>query len=205
MTTVPLVALVLGVVLAVLLVPRGDDGDASVQAEVERLEQEFAERDRIQIEAITDSARTVAQELGTVLIEARATLPEDLPGGEGGQVADPATVKDWSDRLEELVAAFGDPQSAGTSVNVARGALTTAVDAVRIGVAAYGDALALKGADREAALARAAESFDLGRRVWNVAAIQVDDANVQAGLGHQHVVLAGETPPDTLPEGTDAD
>lgn len=209
--TVPLAVLVLGVVLAVLLLPGAGDegsgagGDDELAAETQRLEEEFAERDREQVQAVTATARTVAEDLGALLVEAQGTLPADLVGGGGGTLATSAQVAQWQQRAEALAGEFGDPESAGTQVNLARGALAAAVDAVALGVAGYDDALGLAGDDRAAALARAATAFDLGRRTWAVAAIGVDDANVQAGLGHQHVTLAGDAPPDSLPDGTDAE
>ena len=208
--TVPLALLVLGVVLAVLLLPGAGDSsgggsDDELAAETARLEEEFAERDREQVQAITATARTVAVDLGTLLLQAQETLPADLGGGGGGDLAPASQVAQWRQQADTLVAAFGEPESASTQVNLARGALEAAVDAAALGVAAYGDALDLTGPDRAAALRRAATALDLARRTWAVAAIGIDDANVQSGLGHQHVTLAGDTPPDSLPDGADAE
>lgn len=209
--TVPLALLVLGIVLAVLLLPgAGDDdtgagGDDELAAETQRLEEEFAERDREQVQAVTTTARTVAEDLGALLVEAQDTLPTDLVGGGGGSLATSDQVAQWQQTVDALQGELGDPESASTQVNLVRGALVASVDAVALGVAGYDDALGLSGPDRASALARAATALDLGRRTWAVAAIGVDDANVQAGLGHQHVTLAGDTPPDSLPDGTDAE
>ena len=43
-------------------------------------------------------------------------------------------------------------------------------------------------------------------RAWETASIQVDVINVAVGYGHQHPPLPGGngSPPDQLPEGTDA-
>ncbi|GAA4684941.1 hypothetical protein [Nocardioides nanhaiensis] len=211
--TVPLALLVLGIVLAVLLLPgAGDEGsgagagtDDELAAETQRMEEEFAERDRAQVQAVTATARRVAEDLGALLVEAQGSLPADLVGGGGGSLATPDQVTQWQQRTSSLVDQLGEPESASTQVNLARGALVAAVDAVALGVDSYDDALALAGADRASALARAATAFDLGRRTWAVAATGVDDANIQAGFGHQHVTLAGDTPPDSLPDGTDAE
>jgi hypothetical protein len=60
------------------------------------------------------------------------------------------------------------------------------------------------GPDRDAALTRASVSLDLGLQLWSVAATQVDDINIDAGLGHQHVNLGGTQAPDSAAEGSQA-
>ena len=63
---------------------------------------------------------------------------------------------------------------------------------------------------RAALLERTRAQRDLAARTWSTAATQLDAINIDAGFGHQHVVFPssagpGAIPPDTLPEGTDAE
>ena len=196
-----LAALAALVVVVVLLIPGAEEPKDTGSTAADS---DSATPDAAQVTALTDIAREAGAGLGTVVGELVTYLPPGAPPVTDAP-ADPATVADWRARVEAVRAAFGDPPSGGTEVNVARGALTGAVDVVMLAVSTYDDALRLPtGSDREAALTRASESLDLGLQLWSVAATQVDDANIDAGLGHQHVNLNGTRAPDSIAEGSDA-
>jgi len=198
---VVLAALTALVVLAVVLIPGAEEPDGAAATPTGS---DAAAPDPAQVEALTDIAREAGAGLGAVVGELVTYLPPGEPPITDPP-AEPAAVDGWRLRVEEVRASFGDPTSAGTEVNVARGALTGAVDAVLLAVATYDDALRVPaGPDRDAALTRASVSLDLGLQLWSVAATQVDDINIDAGLGHQHVNLGGTQAPDSAAEGSQA-
>lgn len=203
---VALLTVLAAVVLVVVIVSGGSDDPAPdpTGSEVARLEEQEAARDVAQVEQLTDVGREASEAIDPVVARMSELLPAEGPP-ETDDLASRSTRAGWARSVERVEALFGDPESASTGVNVARGALVGAVDAVEGAVRAYDDALALPpGRHRTAALERAAESLHLGVRLWSVAATQLDELNVQAGFGHQHIHLSGATPPDGLPEGTDA-
>ncbi len=198
-----LAGLAILIVLVVVFLPDAGEPDSTPEtttdSDVAAPETEAPDVD--QVTALTEIAAGAATGLGSVVGELVTYLPPGEPPVTDAP-ADAATVADWRARVAEVRDSFGDPVSGGTAVNVARGALTGAVDAVMLTVTAYDDALSLAaGPDREAALTRASEALDLGLQLWSVAATQVDDVNIAAGLGHKHVNLGGTAPPDSLPEG----
>jgi FlaG/FlaF family flagellin (archaellin) len=186
--------------------PQGDDTAMTQEdKDLAALRAEFADRDRTQVEALTATAREASTALNELMTELGTYLP---PGAEPAtETASPGAVAEWAETIDAVDAAFGDPPSGETATNVARGSLDASVDTLRIAVKAYGDALRLPpGEDRLAALHRAAESRDLGVRIWSLGATQLDYVNVELGLGHQHVHLAvtgveGAMTADPEPEG----
>ncbi len=202
-------------VAAVLLLPGSDDDGASGRAptatpaaeeEVERLQDQFAARDRRQIQELTERARGTAEQLEPIVSGMARTLP---PASKRiGPLASQGTVRTWLTAARDLEASYADTESGETATNVARNGVANAVGIMREAVETY--ALALERPEaRQALLRRAAAQRDLAARTWSTAGIQLDVVNIQAGYGHQHVTFpsaAGEAaaPPDALPEGTDA-
>lgn len=200
-------AVLLAVVVFVITRSGGDGDDGTDQdpppTDVARLEEQEAARDVAQVEELTALGREASALVDPVVARLTRLLRE--PASERGTSSGPRAATSWLRRIAEVERLFGDPESASTGNNVARGALLGSIDAIEGAVRAYDDSGALPpGPLRSAAIHRAVESLDLGIRLWSVAAMQLDQLNVDAGLGHQHIQLHGATLPDGLPEGTDA-
>lgn len=188
----------------------GDDPAApnNVDREAERLQAEFAERDRRQVEDLTGTARRASERLVPVLEEMATYLP---PGGEpAADVADPETIEGWKGAVRAADREFGDPPSGETATNVARGSLDVAVDTLGSAVRSYEAAADLPPEERSAVLERASEGRDLAVRTWSIGATQLDAVNIESGYGHQHVFLpangvGGALTADPEPEGSGAE
>jgi len=214
---VPLAVLVLAALALFFALGRSGDGGGSaeagagngeeVQREAERLEAEFARRDRRQIEDLTETARGAVEDLAPALDDMAQAMP---PGEEpADETVPPGEVERWKGAVRGAAARFGDPPSGETGTNVARGSLDAAVDTLESSVLTYEAALALPEGERGPVLERAAAQRDLAVRVWSVGATQLDAINIEAGNGHQHVYLpapgvAGALEADPAPEGSEA-
>lgn len=213
-------------VVAVLLFGGGDEPSqpASAETEVEKaggtatdgngvvgepedLSKQFAARDKQQIKELTTRTRSMVDELSPVIVGLGKTLP---PARDRiGPVASGSEVEDWHARVREADKYFAETVSGETATNVARNGFGNAVDVLLEAVETYKLALD-EPAARDALLAAARDQRDLAARTWSTASIQLDAINIEAGFGHQHVVFPssagpGAQPPDTLPEGTDAE
>lgn len=140
-----------------------------------------AARDKVQIKELTELARTTADDLKPVV--------EGLAAHEGDATA-------WQRTVAAAAAAFDDPPSGTTATNVARGSLATAIDQLGLAVTAH------QQGDHDLATGQR----DLAVTTWSVGATQLDQINVDAGYGHQHVYLQSEPggeafTPDGEPEG----
>ncbi|HEX6351963.1 hypothetical protein [Actinophytocola sp.] len=125
-----------------------------------------AARDAEQIKSLTDLARTMRDDLAPVL----AGLEGEAPASD---------VASWRQTVTTAARSFDDPPSGSTATNVARGSLTTAVDQLAVAVDTYEQGL------RDLAL----RQRDLAVTTWSVGAAQLDQINIDAGYGHQHVYL----------------
>jgi hypothetical protein len=144
-----------------------------------------AQRDQEQIVSLTELARTTRDDLAPVV--------EGL--GSPGAAAD---VASWQETVAAAAKSFDDPPSGSTATNVARGGLAAAVDQLAVAVDTY--------AMGAGAHALAERQLDLAVLTWSVGATQLDQINVDAGHGHQHVYLSGGDhsgafTPDDSPEG----
>jgi hypothetical protein len=143
-----------------------------------------AARDKVQIKELTDLARKTKDDLTPVV--------EGLKGD-----ASPADVTTWQHTVATAAKSFDDPPSGSTATNVARGSLTAAVDQLAVAVDTYQQGAALRQL--------ATRQLDLALMTWSVGATQLDQINVDAGYGHQHIYL-GDNPeaftPDDAEEGT---
>jgi hypothetical protein len=142
-----------------------------------------AARDVEQIKSLTDLARTTRDDLTPIL----AGLEGDAPA---------ADVTSWQQTVTAVARSFDDPPSGSTATNVARGSLSTAVDQLAVAVDAY-----QRGLHDLAVRQR-----DLAVTTWSVGAAQLDQINIDAGYGHQHVYLESGADEaftaDDAPEGT---
>jgi hypothetical protein len=149
-----------------------------------------AERDKVQIKSLTELARTTKDDL----------LPV-VTGLAGDATA--ADVTAWQQTVATAAKSFDNPPSGMTATNVARGSLATAIDQLALAVSTYQQSLAGGAGLRELAT----RQRDLAVATWSIGATQLDQVNVDAGYGHQHVYLQdspdGEAfTPDGEPEGT---
>lgn len=206
-------------VVAVLVLGGGDEEpsrpasaeteaqDAEAVGDPEDLRKQFAARDKQQIKELTTRTRSMVDEFSPVIVGLGKTLPP--ASRRVGPLAGASEVEDWLGRVREADAYFAETVSGETATNVARSGFGNAVDVLLEAVETYQLALDEPGA-RDALLAAARDQRDLAARTWSTASIQLDAINVEAGFGHQHVVFPssagpGAQPPDTLPEGTDAE
>lgn len=140
-------------------------------------------RDKQQISELTSLARDTRDALGPVL----------KGMAEAGAAA--ADVAGWRQTVAAAAKKFDDPPSGATATNVARGSLAAAVDQLALAVDTYTSQPDLSARQR-----------DLAVTTWSVGATQLDQVNVDAGYGHQHVYLesapdSGAFTPDDAPEG----
>ncbi len=140
-----------------------------------------AARDKVQIKELTDLARETRDDLAPVL--------DGLAAHTGDAAA-------WQRTVAAVARKFDDPPSGTTATNVARGSLAAAVDQLAVAVTAH-----QKG-DHDLAT----RQRDLAVTTWSIGATQLDQVNVDAGYGHQHVYLQSEPggeafTPDGEPEG----
>ncbi|BCJ76227.1 hypothetical protein CS0771_57710 [Catellatospora sp. IY07-71] len=184
-------ALLVGVLIGTLTAQPGGT-DAAV-AELRRQE---AARDTVQITELTARARDTGKAITPVI--------EGLAGT--GEVDD-AQLARWRQAVAAEVAWFAKTVSGATATNVARGGLRNAVEQLAAAVETFAAARALPASSRQPVLAAAARQRELAVMAWSVAATQLDQINVDAGHGHQHVYLeiagiSGLMAGDSLPEGT---
>jgi hypothetical protein len=162
-------------------------------AETDRMAEDIraadAVRDKQQIKELTGLARATRDDLAPV-----------VTGLAGDGTA--ADVQTWRRIVDAAVTSFADPPSGSTATNVARGSLAGAVDQLDLAVAAFEQSLAGGAGAKELAV----RQKDLAVTAWSVGATQLDQINVDAGYGHQHVYLEADPDgeaftPDGEPEG----
>ncbi|MDG4820498.1 hypothetical protein O7635_01355 [Asanoa sp. WMMD1127] len=199
---VPLVAAM--VAAAALLVVGGGSGflasrpDATTRA-VEEIRKQEAVRDLAQTKELTTVARGSQEALGKLLTELDAAVAADRP-------ATAAEVDAWKSTVGGLVRKHADSPSGTTATNVARGGLRAAVDGFALAVDLYATSLEVPPANRPALLRSVEQARRTATVGWSVAAAQLDQLNIDAGLGHQHVYLqteqgSGAFTADGEPEG----
>ncbi|MEV0730226.1 hypothetical protein [Polymorphospora sp. NPDC050346] len=172
----------------------------ATESAVERIRAEEARRDVAQITALTAQARTTRAELETLLGELDPALAAGAPPADADRVAR------WQATMRTAVERHAETPSGTTATNVARGALRGAVDGFATAVDLYAAALPLPAADRATLLTVVQRQRTDAATAWSVAAAQLDQINIDAGNGHQHVYLGGHAgegafTPDGAPEG----
>ncbi|MFI7575964.1 hypothetical protein [Micromonospora sp. NPDC049497] len=155
------------------------DGTEAAIADLRAAE---ARRDAQQITDLTATARRARDELAPILTAIDAGA------------ADAATVREWQQAARRAAEPFANPPSGTTATNVARGGLRSAVDQAVLAVDTYAVAVGAPAPQRAALTDLAKRQAEGAAAVWAVAATQLDQINIDAGYGHQHVFL-----------GTDAD
>ncbi|MFI6784617.1 hypothetical protein [Micromonospora sp. NPDC050276] len=173
------------------------DGVESAVADIREAE---AKRDSQQIVELTATARRLREEISPILTALRADAP---PSGQPG----PEQARQWRQTMLRAAEPFADPPSGTTATNVARGGLRSAVEQASLAVESY--LLAVTGpATQRAVLTELAKRQAVqAAAAWSVAATQLDQINIDAGQGHQHVYLdtgpgGGAFTPDGAAEGS---
>ncbi|WP_061300714.1 hypothetical protein [Herbidospora cretacea] len=162
-------------------------------------------RDAQQIVELTAGARTTATDLTKVM----AALGEALPPGGALAARTPtdAELGEWQRVMKQAVDRHSVTPSGTTSTNVARAGFRSAVDAMAVAVDGYAYCRKVPTDVRQGCLDVARRQRTVGLMTWSVAATQLDQINVDAGHGHQHVYLTsapggGAMTADGVPEGT---
>lgn len=202
-------AIVGAVLLIVVLVYVGwsvaNDPQRQIAERTAELEEEEAVRDRQQVGELTEQARDVAGDLVPVLESMLAVMP---PGEDPGPLADAETVEGWQATTADVASRFEEVPSGSTGTNVARNSIAIAAGIFQTAADTYALALEAEGEQQEALVAQAAAQRDLAVRSWSVGATQLDEINIAAGFGHQHVYLeaegSGALTPDASAEGDGA-
>jgi hypothetical protein len=109
--------------------------------------------------------------------------------------------------MAQQVERHKDTPSGSTATNIARNGLRNAVSQLSIALDTLAAARALPAEHQARLLAAASRQRLLAVSDWSVAATQLDQINIDAGNGHQHVYLT-DTPEgdavvgDGSPEGS---
>ncbi|MEV4760755.1 hypothetical protein AB0J86_37415 [Micromonospora sp. NPDC049559] len=161
---------------------------------------EEATRDVAQIKNLTEVARQSQGTLTTLLGEVDGAL-------DGSRPASPDQVRAWQATMRTLVEKHRESSSGTTATNVARGGLRNAVAGFATAIDLLAAAQQAPADQRPALLALAKRARTEAATAWSVAATQLDQINVDAKLGHQHVYLqtepgSGAYTSDGAPEGT---
>jgi hypothetical protein len=192
------VALLIGIAVVM------NSGDP-VQASIAELRKAEAKRDVAQIIELTQQARQSAADLEPVLASFVTALPRDKtavhqsPGGE--------KVAHWQQVATAVAQRHAETPSGSTATNVARGGFRTATKGIVAAIDTYVAALSLPESQQSIFFELAARQRATAIAAWSVAATQLDQINIDAGNGHQHVYLKaspddGAIGADTVPEGT---
>ncbi|GAB3812110.1 hypothetical protein [Micromonospora zhanjiangensis] len=167
---------------------------------VAEIRQADARRDVQQIIELTEVARKTREQLLPILrgIESDAAA---------GRAPDGTRARQWQQTMRQLTEQFAHPPSGSTATNVARGGLKSAVEQAAVAVDAAALAAGSPAAARTDLMALVRRQASLAATTWSVAAAQLDQINVDAGQGHQHVYLEtdqaeGALAPDGAPEGS---
>jgi hypothetical protein len=158
-----------------------------------------AVRDRQQIAELTSLARATRGRINPVLSDLQTATTSGKP-------VPTDTVNGWRQIMADSAKQYADPPSGTTATNVARGGLRAAVDAAATAVDIYARAADLPSAQRAPMLELARRQAVNAATTWSVAATQLDQINIDAGYGHQHVYLdapdgSGALTADHVPEG----
>ncbi|MEH0827780.1 MULTISPECIES: hypothetical protein [unclassified Micromonospora] len=158
-----------------------------------------ARRDTQQITELTAMARRLRDEISPMLTSIR-TKPAP------GRQPDVAQARQWQQVARRAAGTFTDTPSGTTATNVARAGLRAAVDQAALAADTYLLALTAPSAQQGALTELARRQAEQAAATWSVAATQLDQINIDAGHGHQHVYLdtdagSGAFTPDGSPEG----
>jgi hypothetical protein len=165
-----------------------------------------AKRDAAQIVELTALARGTSEQIKPVVTGLRNGLPVAGTGAPATQPVTDAQLAQWKQIVAQQVERHKDIPSGTTATNIARSGLRNAVSQLSIALDTFAAARALPAGRQAPLLAVASRQRLLAINDWSVAATQLDQINIDAGNGHQHVYLTdtpegGATVGDGSPEG----
>jgi hypothetical protein len=166
-----------------------------------------AKRDATQIVELTSLARSTSEQVKPVVAGLRSGLPVADTGAAATQPVTDKQLAQWKQIMAQQVERHRDTPSGSTATNIARNGLRNAVSQLSLALDTFAAARALPADHRAPLLAVASRQRLLAVTDWSVAATQLDQINIDAGNGHQHVYLTdapegGATVGDGAPEGS---
>ncbi|GLW11750.1 hypothetical protein Misp01_68780 [Microtetraspora sp. NBRC 13810] len=173
-------------------------GTSGEDAAVAEMREQEARRDAAQITELTTMARATQEALGPVVDGLAAAAPE---GGAGAPEVPQARLSEWRTVMTGEVKKYEETVSGATGTNLARNALRSSVNMLSVALDTYVMAADLPEDRRASALGIVTRQRSLAVATWSVAATQLDQLNIDAGNGHQHVDLTGAPMNDGFPEG----
>ncbi|MFA9431725.1 hypothetical protein [Egicoccus sp. AB-alg2] len=201
----PLLVFAAGVLLGGLVVgllggaaSRPDTPEPNSMEEIAAaLADEYDAEQRRLAEALTDETRHVHADLMTLLGDLDAVLPVHDPAT--GRPADAEAVATWRARTQDAVDHLAPFGHGSPAFNGTHGSLLGAVRQLDAAVVTYAEAVATDGPAADRLVALAAEQRDNAVELWAVAAEQLDELNIDAGLGHVHLFLPADGDPVSVP------
>jgi hypothetical protein len=165
-----------------------------------------AKRDATQVVALTTLARSTSQQLKPVVDGLRSGLPSADTGAKATQPVTDEQLARWKQILVQQVERHKESPSGSTATNVARNGLRNAVNQLLVALDTFAATRALPAGQQAPLLEVASRQRLLAVTDWSVAATQLDQINIDAGHGHQHVYLTdsaegGAAVGDGSPEG----
>jgi hypothetical protein len=182
-------------------------GPSATEEAVASLRADEAKRDAAQIVKLTALARSTAEQVKPVVAGLQAGLPVADTGTAATQPVTDQQLAQWKQIMAQQVERHQDSPSGSTTTNIARNGLRNAVSQLSVALDTFAAARSLP-TDRQAPLLMvASRQRQLAVNDWSVAATQLDQINIDAGNGHQHVYLTdspegGATVGDGSPEGS---
>ena len=181
-------------------------GPDPTEAGIASLRAEEAKRDATQIVELTALARSTSEQLKPVVTGLRSGLPVADTGAAATQPVTDEQLAGWKQIMAQQVERHKETPSGGTAVNIARNGLRNAVSQLSVAVDTFAAVRALPADRQGPLLAMASRQRQLAVNDWSVAATQLDQINIDAGNGHQHVYLTdsaegGANVSDGSPEG----
>jgi hypothetical protein len=179
---------------------------SATDAEITSLRADEAKRDATQIVELTALARSTSQQIKPVVDGLRSGLPAADTGAAATRPVTAAQLDQWKQIVAQQVERHKDAPSGSTATNIARNGLRSAVNQLTVALDTAVAARALPADHQAALLAVASRQRLLAVNAWSVAATQLDNLNIDAGNGHQHVYLTdapegGAIVGDGSPEG----
>ncbi|MER7890115.1 hypothetical protein ABTX15_09855 [Micromonospora sp. NPDC094482] len=165
------------------------------EASIAEIHEAEAERDVQQIIELTGMARRTGDQISPIILAIKQAA-------EAGGVPETSQVRQWQQTMRQQLDQFADPPSGTTATNVARGGLRGAVEQAAVAVDSVALAATAPVPGRKDHLLLAARQATLATTTWSVAAAQLDQINIDAGQGHQHVYLdTGQADGAFTPDG----
>ena len=181
-------------------------GPSTTDKAIASMRADEAKRDATQIVTLTTLARSTAQEVKPVVDGLRSGLPVADTGAKATQPVTDEQLARWKQIMAQQVERHKESPSGSTSTNVVRNGLRNAVNQLSVALDTFAAARALPAGQQAPLLVVASRQRLLAVTGWSVAATQLDQINIDAGHGHQHVYLTDSSEGDAAvgddsPEG----